>query len=485
MAPSTSHEDGDGIPRKADHLCVLIHGFWGNPSHMDHLAASLRQRYSEDRLHVLVAERNIGNLTYDGIEVGGERVAHEIEETLNALADKGCSIQKLSVVGYSFGGLLARYAIGLLDARGWFDKLEPVNFTTFVSPHVGVRVPRKGVWGYIWNNIGPRQGSISAQQMFMVDSVGDTGRPLLSILADPDSIFVRALAKFKNRSLYGNVVNDRTTIFYTTTLSTVDPFHDVGDAQVNYVEGYGPVVIDPDMYFLPLAELKESLPLGSRVWGQITKFFTTAMFGGIIVLFLTIALPPFFLHSISQWSHSRERVRLHEEGESATLFRQYRLPHVMAEIQSVIEEAYEDVGFSQDPDYLSTTSKTSPVDSIRQRNSPRLKAKEALGRKLSSSTITIQEASSPTPEQGQPNSSCGPTANNITSKKIRAYPSLALTPAQIAIIDSLNSVGFRKYPVYIHNHRHSHAAIIVRAPKPGFDEGKVVIKHWLDIEFQI
>ncbi|OGM43378.1 lipase/serine esterase [Aspergillus bombycis] len=484
MDPSNYQEDESGIPRKADHLCVLIHGFWGNPSHMGHLAASLRQRYSEDRLHVLVAERNVGNLTYDGIEVGGERVAHEIEETLDALADQGCPIRKLSVVGYSFGGLLARYAIGLLDARGWFDKLEPVNFTTFVSPHVGVRIPRQGIWGYIWNNVGPRQGSISAQQLFLVDSFGDSGRPLLSILADPDSIFMRALAKFKSRSLYGNVVNDRTTIFYTTTLSLVDPFRDLGDAQVNYVKGYESVVIDPDMYFLPSAEVKESLPLASRVWGEIAKFCTTALFWAFIVLFLSIVLPLFFLHSISQWSHSRERVRIHEEGESATLFRQYRLPHVMVkEMQSAIEEAYEDVGFSQNPEYLSTTSNSSSADSIRRRNSPSLKAKEAAGNKPSS--ITIQEASPPTPEHNQPSSPREATTDDTISKKSRAYPTLALTPAQIAIIESLNSVGFRKYPVYIHNHRHSHAAIIVRAPKPGFDEGKVVIKHWLDTEFQI
>lgn len=30
----------------------------------------------------------------------------------------------------------------------------------------------------------------------------------------------------------------------------------------------------------------------------------------------------------------------------------------------------------------------------------------------------------------------------------------------------------------------SHAAIIVRMQKPSFDEGKVVVKHWLD-EFEV
>ncbi len=51
------------------------------------------------------------------------------------------------------------------------------------------------------------------------------------------------------------------------------------------------------------------------------------------------------------------------------------------------------------------------------------------------------------------------------------------------MIAALDSVGWRKYPVYIHKVRHSHAAIIVRTEKPGFDEGKIVLKHWLDEEF--
>jgi len=62
-------------------------------------------------------------------------------------------------------------------------------------------------------------------------------------------------------------------------------------------------------------------------------------------------------------------------------------------------------------------------------------------------------------------------------------PTLALAPYQFRMIQALDNVGFRKYPVYIHKNRHSHAAIIVRAEKPSFDEGRVVLRHWLDEEF--
>lgn len=82
--------------------------------------------HPEESLHILIAKRNSGNFTYDGVELGGERVCQEIEEELERLVREGRIIKKLSVVGYSLGGLVARYAVGLLYYRGLFNKLEPV-----------------------------------------------------------------------------------------------------------------------------------------------------------------------------------------------------------------------------------------------------------------------------------------------------------------------------------------------------------------------
>lgn len=90
------------------------------------MSTSLRERYPADKLHVLVASRNAGSFTYDGADTGGERVVNEVEQKLEALAEAGHDIKKISFVGYSFGGLIARYAIGLLYHRGIFEKIQPV-----------------------------------------------------------------------------------------------------------------------------------------------------------------------------------------------------------------------------------------------------------------------------------------------------------------------------------------------------------------------
>jgi hypothetical protein len=96
------------------------------------MAKSLRQKYPAEQLHILVPKGNSGNFTYDGIEVGGERVCYEIEDELEKLKKRGQQIKRISFVGYSLGGLVARYAVGLLDSRGVFDNIEPVVCNTII-----------------------------------------------------------------------------------------------------------------------------------------------------------------------------------------------------------------------------------------------------------------------------------------------------------------------------------------------------------------
>lgn len=438
---------------------------------MGTIASALRERHEENRLHILVAECNSGNLTYDGIEVCGERLAHEIEETLGQLEADGHKIRKLSVVGYSLGGLIARYALGLLYARDWLDEIEPVNFTTFATPHLGVRAPVKGAQGLFFNGLGSRTVSVSGKQLFLTDTFRDSGKPMLRVLADPDSIFIRALAKFRHRSVYGNVINDRTTPFYTTIFSSVDHFPDPENVNPNYVDGYGPVVVDPNVYTLPLEE-KEQLPLLSRAWQSIRNFFDKLPFWLFFTLFVIIAIPLFLIYAVFQTFRSRKRIHVHEEGTGDT-FRRYRIPVAVRRVQNAMDEMFEGAAARQHPDYLSSSA--APSDLEGQPELPTDKPKSAGGE----STGTSFAEGSTDHANGIAKVATDGTVNG--GKR----PTLALTPDQFSMIKSLNAVGFRKYPVYIHNHRRTHAAIIVRSDKPEWKEGHIVIQHWLDHRFEL
>ncbi|KAJ0423801.1 putative serine esterase-domain-containing protein [Aspergillus carlsbadensis] len=463
--------DQAATPAKADHLCVLVHGLWGNPAHMNFVASRLRERYEEDRLYILTAENNTGNLTYDGVEVCGERLAHEIEETLERLEKDGHKIKKLSVVGYSLGGLIARYALGLLYSQGWLDKLEPTNFTTFASPHLGVRAPVRGAQNLFFNGLGSRTVSLSGQHLFLTDKFRDSGKPLLRVLAEPDSIFIQGLSKFKNRCVYGNVVNDRTTPFYTTIFTSVDHFQGLEDLNVNYVEGYDSVIVDPDLYTLPAPE-KPKLPFFARVKENIRRFFRKLPFWLLFSVVLIIAVPIFLGYAVVQTFRSRDRLRAHEE-HSGTIFKRYRVPVVVKRVRTAMDEVFENAAARQDPDYLSGSSVPSDIES--QPESPVGKTK------------TVGDApgvTSPAENSAGQTEGISKVATYATANEAQK-PTLALTPDQFSMIKSLNRVGFRKYPVYIHNHRHTHAAIVVRMEKEGFEEGHTVIKHWLDNEFEL
>jgi hypothetical protein len=98
---------------------------------MKNIAKSLREKFPAEDLYLLLAKRNSGSFTYDGIERGGERVCAEIEEEMRLIEERGGKITKLSIVGYSLGGLVSRYAVGLLHAKGILDTVEcMVRFTT-------------------------------------------------------------------------------------------------------------------------------------------------------------------------------------------------------------------------------------------------------------------------------------------------------------------------------------------------------------------
>ncbi|KAG5807218.1 hypothetical protein H9Q74_009035 [Fusarium xylarioides] len=435
-------EDVTGGSAKATHLCVLVHGLWGNPSHMRNVAKALRDEYSEDELYILPAEKNCGNFTYDGIELGGERVCAEIEDKLRNIEEQGGKITKLSIAGYSLGGLVSRYAVGLLYAKGILDDLECINFTTFASPHLGVRTPLKGWHNTVWNVLGARTLSMSGRQLFTIDKFRDTNRPLLAVLADPDSIFMSGLKKFKRRTLYTNIVNDRSVVHYTSAITKHDPYTDLEKVNLKYLKGYEGVILDPDHPIALRPKLQQDTLLTD--YEAIKKWVKSIPFMVTVGVIIPIGVVVFLANSAVQTVRSANRIKAHESGEAGLKIEQYRMPLRIKEIREEVEQAYEVLNSSQNQQYLAASDSEDDL------------AYDAEDRKL-----LKKERRMSTPGQ----------------------PTLALTPDQFEMIENLDEAGWRKFPVHIQKHRHSHAAIVVRMDKESFADGWVVLKHFAGSEF--
>lgn len=465
MSESALHKPAEASRHEAHHLCVLVHGLWGNGTHLNYLATSLREKYSDDELIVLVCKRNASSFTYDGIEVGAERVTKEIEETIEELKSDGFKIDRFSIVGYSLGGLIARFCVGLLDSKGYFEYMKPVNFTTFASPHLGVRTPLRGYQNQVWNVLGARTLSASGRQLFTVDNFRDTGRPLLSVLADPESIFIHALGKFENRCLYTNIVNDRTAVYYTTGISRNDPYVNLEKLKLNYLPGYQDVILDPDEPY-QLAQSKQLPTFSERVTGTSRTVLRRApIYAGLSIL-IPVAVVVFLINSGIQTLRSQKRILLHEQDDAEDGYQRYRISWMVQDMRAGIEDVFEATNAAQQQEYLPEGS-----EELAEGDTPPEMTEERI--------VSTQETSL------EKVPSCTLRRQSTASGRAPDLPTLALTPAQFAMIKALDDVGFRKFPVHIHNSSHSHAAMIVRTNRKAFEEGKVVVKHWLDQAFSI
>ncbi|KAI5866757.1 DUF676-domain-containing protein [Durotheca rogersii] len=155
-------------------------------------------------------------------------------------------ITSISFVGHSLGGLVQVYAIAYIQKHSprFFDLIRPVNFITLASPLLGLsnenplyvkfaldfglvgrtgqdlgltwRAPtiaRSG-WGAIVGTLGE-----SAHKKVMGE-VQPESKPLLRIL--PTGPAHTALKKFRNRTIYSNVVNDGIVPLRTSCLLFLD-----------------------------------------------------------------------------------------------------------------------------------------------------------------------------------------------------------------------------------------------------------------------
>ncbi|BGP12286.1 hypothetical protein JCM10213_000018 [Rhodosporidiobolus nylandii] len=259
------------------HLVVGLNGLWGHPKHIEYLGESVVKHSARPeappsetapaspsaqpmKVVVLLAKSNAVDWTYgyDSIEVCADRVVDEIDAEVERIKQDGGRVERFSMVGYSLGGLISRFAIGILDSRqpSFFDEITPVNFATFASPAIGIPQYRT-FWSSVFRFLGARLLSRTGEQLYEKDrflptsfhnpdageNSGKSGRksglarllpfvprgkepaePLLKIMADPRYSFYKALSKFERIEVFANTVNDRTVPFVTGAFEAHDPF---------------------------------------------------------------------------------------------------------------------------------------------------------------------------------------------------------------------------------------------------------------------
>ncbi|KDE08557.1 hypothetical protein MVLG_01334 [Microbotryum lychnidis-dioicae p1A1 Lamole] len=531
------------------HLLVVCHGLWGQTSHIayicrsasEHVKAlesavgstsarsssrsfestSSTQQSDEVKLVVLPAKLNEWTNTYDGIDICAERVVREIDQECERIAQDGGQVKRFSIVGYSLGGLVARYVLGLLESRlpSFFDDVRPVNFTAFASPWIGI--PQyESVWSNVFRFLGARLLSRSGAQLYLTDrylpsslvegnqqdatkrkssslrffKTTEKAEPLLSVMADPRYSFYKALSKFERCDLYANTVNDRTVPYPTGAMETHDPFSlarakaqkvaqardDDDDAQIDIRDGgleielendaaiivsYRPIdaPVQPPVESKPKRRFRFRLPLLLKP----TTYPFSRPVSLILIVFIPITLPATVLFLLGRFvlASGQSRRRILSERKEMGGGREGMLARVGVGLAEVAESVRAD-----NPEYAA---------GLREDLSGRLSERSNghTGKAVASASAAYESDNDD--QTGFPatlkslgsydgvgtppfvRSMSPPTTASSAQERVPTDP--ILTAGQLDMLKHLNALPqLKKHLVFLPESRNSHGAIIAR-----------------------
>ncbi|KAK3990018.1 putative serine esterase-domain-containing protein [Cladorrhinum sp. PSN332] len=239
---------------------TVVRGFSGNATRTERGIKYLGKRLA----------RFILSMTYPDqpclptAKAASEAIAHSLKATsqkkISEEAHKHSSVRyapspsrdrlykftKISFIGHSLGGLVQTYAIAYIQKHSpqFFELIEPINFIAMASPLLGLNhenplyvkfaldfglVGRTGQdLGLTWraptiarNGWGALVGNLGEQAHKRVyGEAQPESKPLLRIL--PTGPAHKALKKFRNRTVYSNVVNDGIVPLRTSCLLFLD-----------------------------------------------------------------------------------------------------------------------------------------------------------------------------------------------------------------------------------------------------------------------
>ncbi|KAI3424587.1 DUF676 domain-containing protein [Psidium guajava] len=230
------------------HLIVMVNGLIGSARDWRFAAKQFQKHYG-GQVVVHRSRSNPCRLTFDGVDIMGQRLAEEVKSVVK----QHPTVQKISFIGHSLGGLVTRYAVAKLYGSGpaseptkvngecgseepgnhhLEDKntdkicgLEPVNFITSATPHLGSRGHKQVPMFCGFNSLESLAVHTSGflgrtgRHLFLTDN--DDGKPplLLQMANDSEDIkFISALKSFKRRVAYANAQFDHLVGWSTSSL---------------------------------------------------------------------------------------------------------------------------------------------------------------------------------------------------------------------------------------------------------------------------
>lgn len=220
----------EGDKRK-NHLIVLLHGLWGSAQNLSRLESVLHHSLEDSKVckfHTYAPICFSHFKTYDGIESIGDYIIPDLFKHLEKLhLEHNITIDQISFIGYSLGGLIARYVLGELHDVGFFNVIKPGFFTTFATPHLGVTFYRNK----FLNVLGTHLLGQTGRDLFMVEKYDS----MIYKMSDPNGRYYKALNLFETKITISNIKFDRTVGFYSAFMTQYDVFNDWENIEAKFI----------------------------------------------------------------------------------------------------------------------------------------------------------------------------------------------------------------------------------------------------------
>ncbi|KAF9940036.1 hypothetical protein BGZ75_002748 [Mortierella antarctica] len=535
------------------HLVVLQNGLWGNKGHMKYIAQQFKERLG-DRILVYRAESNESSLTYDGVDVCGQRLVQEIHEVIRVIEAGGNikdlrgqknkskkpktdkklghltssvsstpssnyssknnsqedvmgshvdgvkrkKVTQFSYLGYSLGGLMGRFALGLLDMEKFFDPvdqggrgIEPVYFVTMATPHLGIRKPPESNWSKLFNYLSSTMLSRTGEQLQLIDDYID-GKPILLVMSEPGSVFVQALSRFKRRALYCNIRNDRSVPFWTASFSDADPFSELEAMEIQYNSGYSSLIESFEHQdletvarqqkeraeFLKAASFSErtSQRIASIPWKRYALF---GILGPILIpVWIVIASTTISYQGMSSRRRTRDIItmdgplyRIRERASTVNVER-YRDDDDVDNNSSTGSGSNDNTNYTQAFEVSSELTAVSPVATTQpSADTKQQEQKQEQEQEQDHSVVSITaDGNSAEPE----------TVVSYSYPHLKTIQPLALLPVQVEMSRNLNTLEWKKNIIHIEG-MNAHASIVVREKRFSNEGGVAAVQHAVDM----
>ncbi|KAL9644916.1 hypothetical protein ABK040_005396 [Willaertia magna] len=254
-----SNQQDEKEEEKPFYIYILAHGLHGFKSDFQYIAKQLTDLYTNNKENALIINSEFNEKkTHQGLEVLGKNLLLEV---LKHIYEQEKEVKKeiklqhrkifLSVVGHSLGGLILRSMIkllffDLLDENSTFCKenrneletfreyylqciepyLIPTSFLTISSPHLGSRRPGggffKNTYRFLAHSFMNVLGKTGSELKFEDSNILE--ECLLYKMSIPNSDFIKALLKFKYRTLVSAIHFDTTVPFASSSIRSYNPY---------------------------------------------------------------------------------------------------------------------------------------------------------------------------------------------------------------------------------------------------------------------